>query len=257
MRPSSLLARVALACALPALLALPGTAAERQKTAPKEKAPARRRAVHIDKVEPTVVHVGERVTITGSGLDQATAVLLGKVTPTIVEQTPERLVFLAARDFSEKNYTASLFLVTPGQPILSAAYQITVTDQVIVPGRSGKRSMAIDEDAHVSAGNPKRYEFDLLGARLLELSISSKGGAELEAKIERTDASGTAVKQATYSGAMSWRVSARDFEIDGLKMPARLALILSTDAPNQVPFHASLVRLLPGTASKTEALPEN
>ena len=203
-------------------------------------APIRRRlhrgtAVKVDKVEPVIVHVGEKIVITGQGLDSVTAALIGKLSPKILEKSPKRLVLETPADPRVSRYGGFLFLMVPGQPLLVTQTEINVVAESHSAARAPGPGLAVDEDGTLSAGKPKSWDVALEGAPALEITISATGG-EMEARVEPKGGDAEPLTRATYAGGLSWLVHSKE-----IGTPAALTLTLSTDAAS-VRYHTRLTR---------------
>jgi hypothetical protein len=192
--------------------------------------------IKVDNVEPTLVHAGEKIVVTGQGLDYVTAALIGKLSPRILEKTPKRIVLETPKDPKLSHYGGFLFLMVPGQPLLVTQVEINVTTESRSAARAAGPGLTIDEDGTLGAGKAKSWDVPLEGAPTLEVTIAATGG-EVEAKVEAKGGVAEPLTRATYAGGLSWLVHAS--ELGG---PAAITVTLSTDAAS-VRYHTRLTRL--------------
>jgi hypothetical protein len=211
----------AAALLLPLLLAASAPAAASAAAAKsKKKVPT---DVTVTSVNPQRVVPGGSVTIKGSHLDEVTAVILDKDSPKITEQSPEKLVFMVPVRDENQFYTAPIYLVLSGRPLLTTRIQISVAPDAGESREKPSGAVALDETGALTAGKPKSWTVALDGATLIELSVSSKGG-EVQARVEPAPEGEPPLERATYSGSLRWRLLARELGAREVKVS------LSTDA---------------------------
>jgi hypothetical protein len=191
-------------------------------------------------VEPQRVKVGGRVTIRGAGLANATAVLFGRFSATIVEKSADHIVFEAPLDPVDAQYSAVPYVALPGSPITSAGIQVVVTRwDANAPAVTKKSGVALDETGNVTADTPVRHAIDAGDARTLEVRLVAEGG-EVEARLAGADEKEPDFR-ATYAGQLVWKADVR-----GLHGP--LSLVLATDSKKPVRYHVMARRAASGKA---------
>lgn len=184
------------------------------KSTPKPKAsskPAARAVpVTVKSIEPTTVRAGETVTIVGTGLDQVAAVILGTITPEIVEQTAEKLVFRVLVDRKKpEGFRGEPYLVVPGRSVRSVSTSIEVLPATaparspVAPDRRGVTTV-IEETVALAPGASKTLSFEFGEAIGLRVSVET-GGSEVEASVA-IERGGEPIYRLTYSGKLDWRV---------------------------------------------------
>jgi len=112
--------------------------------------PSVKTMMRVTGISPAIVAIGDKVTVTGRNLDKVVAIILGKVSPVIVDKSASQIVFVAPYDAETKNFTAKLFLVAPGQPILATNFDVTVAAKTRLPKAGVKNAVAVDEDGQIS-----------------------------------------------------------------------------------------------------------
>jgi len=226
-----------------ALLTLVCAPAGRATPPPKKKR-VEGEMVTIAKIEPTTVHPGDPITVTGKRLDQIAAVLLGKISPKITEQTPTKLVFLAPNEDKNRYFQSYVFFLISGRPLYTTHTEIKIVPETQATGVKVTPGASVDEKGTLTAGKPKSWTIPLEGATGLEIAIATTGG-EVEAKVERAGAPSEPLVHATYAGALTWRLRSRD-----LGDTPSVTLTISTDA-SRVGYQTTVQRR--STDTKREA----
>jgi IPT/TIG domain-containing protein len=201
--------------------------------------PKKHVVIRVKSIEPMTAAIGQKVTVTGENLDRVNALVLGNVSPEIVEKSPTRLVFVVPRDPLEPAFSAPLFLLSPGRRVIQTSLTVIVSTGTPNLPKTAGSDFVIDEDAKVSAGKPKRYEISLLRAPAIDVTVHASGG-DLEARIEPLEPPGEAITDATESGDLRWHVNTRQLAAGGRTPPKRIAITFSSDS--EVSFHAKVTR---------------
>jgi hypothetical protein len=202
------------------------------------------KVMKVTGVSPTAVAIGDKVTVTGQNLDRTAALLLGKVSPLIVEKTPTKLVFVAPRDPDTKMFSAKLFLLVPGQRVLASSYEITIGARPKSKAAvEATAAVSVDEDGQLSKDREKRYEVELGDASAVRVQLRATGG-EVEARLEDGNAAHTDTR-ATYGGTLAYEIERARFG-DAKKV----AFVLATDAKD-LKYHAK-IELVPPVAAASE-----
>src|SRR5512141_1259525 len=133
---------------------------------PTPRAAARIRPIKVEKVEPLDATFGKPVTLTGSGFDQGSVVLVGEFAPVITERSDTKLVFLVPYDPNHPDsYRQTVHLVTPGTRVatlgeLTARRALDMSGAgraaapTPTPAPEGARSL-VDEQVTLTSASPK------------------------------------------------------------------------------------------------------
>ena len=207
------------------------------------------RAIVVTSVEPTQTYSGDLVTIKGTGLDQGSVLLLGPVSPVLLEVTEKKIVFRAPEtDHNRPDVLeALLYLVTPGFALTNTEVTMRISPPWLrgrsAPPPPAAPSTPTDQKFETSAGKPFRDEIDFDGARLIEVVLTCTG-ADVEMVAERTDRSGVSQTRATRGGSLTSTFKASDFSTKGEKsdLPGRIKATFATDSTKLVPCRIRITR---------------
>ena len=155
------------------VLALAGAPRPTARPAQPSPTPApRARRLTITGVEPLNLKTGERVTVTGTGFDQGSVVLIGQFAPRIVERSDTRIVFVAPADPRQpEGYSLPAYLVTPGNAV-AVLGDFVVLRPLPASGTPAAKAPApvstpggpvalVDEKISLSASARKAYHLDM------------------------------------------------------------------------------------------------
>jgi hypothetical protein len=210
------------------LLAVDATAAVTKKKKKVEH------VVRVTGLTPERVQPGETVTITGAHLDEVAAVLFDQDSPKITEKTFEKLVFVVPVREENQFYSAPIYLVLPGQPLMPTRLKVSVVPKAAAAPGKRKGDAAVDENGSLAANHPKSWPVALGESAAIEVSVTSKGG-EVEARVEPARQGEPPLMSATYSGSLKWKLLAR--ELGGKQVTVTLA----TDAA-KADYHLVVMR---------------
>jgi IPT/TIG domain len=216
------------------------------------------RRISVTSVEPANAYSGDLVTIKGSGLDQGSVLLLGPVSPVIVEATDEKIVFRAPGTDGNhpEAFESILYLVTPGFAVTSTNVKVRISPPWLRPRPDAAVAAtpptgapAREQKFDVSASKAFTREFDFDGARSLDISLTCTG-AEVEVAAQRADGTGPRLTEATFGGSLAWTIRASDLAGKGGKsdLPGRIKATFSTDSVKAVPCRIGLNRKGPPSA---------
>ncbi len=224
----------------------PASSRTPKPAARRDVAPRPVRTVTVTRVEPADVVPGDEVTVTGTGFDQGTVLLLGTESPRLLEQSDTRIVFEVPDADKQRPtaWSAPLYLVTPGQKVVNSA----VTMQVLPRSSRSTRGVATSlvepfvlmTVVPLGRAEEKRWPIALDDAKGVRITVESSSG-ECEVTLEPEGAA--PLVRATQGGVLKIEYDVRAMKTADGKPPLRATLILANDAEKPVPVRVGVQKI--------------